>query len=334
VGGELLTFDEALAELQMATHELRSLVNQGEVRAFRDEDVLKFRRTDILDLKKRRDAPPGGLVIEPTEIGDEMPTMADLEAQQGPEPGTPVQPKKPETEETELLSGIGKESPTDFLGLDDTAVGPDSSGDTAQTVVPTIEIADEDMIDDTAQTVIPTLSEGDTDDTAALGTIDTAAAPTAPSLLDEEDEATEMSTQEIGPDEVAPTAAVGGPPPTGAPPPPTAPSPPQDDSLRFGDEPESATITAPAEDLNISTDELGPGVTSGATATRLDRMKVEAAAAASRVSPAFAVMAVVTFVILALGAPIFYGLITETPLEFGPYGDLLDFLYEQTASGG
>jgi hypothetical protein len=329
VGGELLTFDEALAELQMATHELRSLVNQGEVRAFRDEDVLKFRRTDILDLKKRRAAPPGGLIIGPTDIGDEMPTMADLEAQPDELPSSaPVEPNKPPTEETELLSGIGKEVPTDFLGLDDTSIGPDSSGDTAQTVVPTIEIADEDMIDDTAQTVIPTL--GGVEDTAPFGAADTAAAPTAPSLLDEEDEATEMSTQEISPDEVAPTAPFG---PGPSAPPPVAPAP-EPDGLRFGDEPESATITAPADDLGISTDSLGSGVTSGVTATRLDRMKVEAAAAASAISPLFAVMAIGTFVILAAGAPIFYSLIMDTPIDFGPYPGILEFLREQTASGG
>jgi len=47
-----LSFEEALFELQMATGELRTLIEQGELRAFSRDGELRFRRTDVLDLKK------------------------------------------------------------------------------------------------------------------------------------------------------------------------------------------------------------------------------------------------------------------------------------------
>ncbi len=305
MGGELLSFDEALAELQMATHELRSLVAQGEVRAFRDEDVLKFRRTDILDLKKSRDTSPGGLVIEPTDIGDEiLPTVEGLDN----DTEEVAKPPKHETEETELLTGIGRDqSSTDFLGLDDTSLDSDLGADTAQTVVPTIEIADEDMIDDTAQTVIPMLSaEEETDEFA------TAQAPTAPSLLaDDEDDATEMATQEIAADEVAPTAHAGFAEDTSEAP------------LRFQDD----AATASAGDLDFEADDV-EGATAGHTAPR--RLSERYAVAAETTSPVFFILALLTFAVLLFAVPIFYHLASgDQPLNFAPYKGLLEFLGKQ-----
>lgn len=310
MGGELLTFDEALAELQMATHELRSLVAQGEIRAFRDDDVLKFRRTDILDLKKSRETHAAGLVIHPKDIGDEA-AVAAPPAAEAPPPGAEVKSAKHETEETELLAGVGQAAP-DFLGLDQTAV-PTEAGDTAQTVVPTIEIADEDlMVDDTAQTVIPKTARDE--ETNVLGAADTAVPPTAPPLLAEEDEATEMATQEINPEEVSPTAAVGA----------TEKAP--EEPLRF-QETEGATAVA-EEELGITTDDVAAGATAGVTAPRRSQKYVEEMAAPA-VSPAFVVLAIATFVILLLAVPIFYGLTSDSAPNFSPYKELLEFLRQK-----
>ena len=311
MGGEFLSFDEALAELQMATHELRSMVAQGEIRAFRDEDVLKFRRTDVLDLKKTRDTSAGGLTIEPTDIGDEEIVLGgDLGG--APPPGPAVKPKKDDTGETELLTGVGQDqSTTDFLGLDDTAVGGDAGGDTAQTVVPTIEIADDDMIDDTAQTVIPTVS---TDEETAL-LRGAGLPPTAPSLLAEEDEATEMATQEISPDEV--TA--------------TEPAPlaeedvaTEEQPLRFQDA-ELGTAAA-SDELGITTEDIATsGVSGGMTAPRRSQQYL-AQTTGGPVSPVFLVLAIVTFVVFLFALPMFYGLINDAPPTFAPYDGLLEFL--------
>lgn len=313
MGGEFLTFDEALAELQMATHELRSLVAQGEIRAFRDEDVLKFRRTDILDLKKSRDTEPGGLVIEPSDIGDEEPTL--VTAPEPPAPGKPVggKDREHETGETELLVGIGKESSTDFLGLDDTAAGLGDGGDTAQTVVPTIEIADEDMIDDTAQTVIPTVSADE--ETDLFGQAGTSVPQTAPSLLAEEDEATEMATQEISAEDVAPTAAAG-----------LAADTVKEERLGFRDG-EAATAKA-GDDLGISTDDVA-GATGAVTAPRRSQ-RYMAEAAAPPVSPMFLILAILTFAILLFAIPIFYGMAQDQRPTFPPYRGMLQYLADKT----
>jgi hypothetical protein len=294
----------------MATHELRSLVAQGEIRAFRDEDILKFRRTDVLDLKKNREVTPGELTIEPEDIGDEAPTMAEEPEAEAPE--QPAKGPKHETEETELLTGIGEGKTTDFLGLDDTAEGPeDTAGDTAQTVVPTIEVADDDIIDDTAQTVIPTVSTDD--ETNVLGEEDTGE-PEAPSLLAEEDEATEMATQEIEGEEIeAPTAPAAAPEEEAA---------PAEEPLRFQD----AEATAPASDeLGITTDDVAAGATSGVTAPRRSQ-RYKAQTAAPAVSPLFLVVAILTFVVLLFSVPLFYGLIRDEAPTFAPYEGLIEHL--------
>jgi hypothetical protein len=310
VGGELLSFDEALAELQMATHELRSLVAQGEIRAFRDDDSLKFRRTDVLDLKKSRETHTEGLLIEPDEFGDEtLPSLDPDETVPGPE----VKSAKHETEETELLTGIGQDAPADFLGLDETTDEDGGGVDTAQTVVPTIEIADEDTIDDTARTVIPTLSAED--DTDLLSDSDTGAPPSAPTLLVEEDEATEMATQEINADDlVAPTAPVGS---SGED---TRPGP---EPLRFQD------TSVGTDELEITTDEASASATAGVTAPRRSQQYQDQAAAVT-VSPLFLALAIVTFVVLLFGVPIFYGLATDKAPDFSPYRGLIEFLTEKT----
>lgn|GEM_PF-1456804 len=307
MGGELLSFDEALAELQMATHELRSLVAQGEIRAFRDEDVLKFRRTDILDLKKSRDTHVEGMLVTPGDVGDEDLTV-ETKAPEEPTPGPEVKPVKHETEETELLTGIGQEPSVDFLGLDEAEGAGEIGSDTAQTVVPTIEIADEDMIDETAQTVVPTAAA---DETEVLDVEDTGVAA-APPLLADEDDATEMATQELMTDraratteaaEVAATAEAA----TEAP-------------LRFQDAPAQ-------EELGISTEDVS--ATAGVTTARRAQQYRAEAAMAPAISPVFFVLALVTFIVLLFALPIFYGIATDTAPNLGPYRALLDFLRQQ-----
>ena len=310
MGGELLSFDEALAELQMATHELRSLVAQGEIRAFRDDDSLKFRRTDVLDLKKSRDTHTEGLVIEPEELEDDtLPSIEPDESLPGPE----VKPAKHETEETELLTGIGEDAPADFLGLDEASDGGGIGGDTAQTVVPTIEIADEDIIDDTAQTVVPSFAADSETDIFAES--ETLMPPAAPPLLVEEDEATEMATQEIHADDlVPPTEPVAAP---------DAETAMEEEPLRFQD------TGIGTDDLEITTDEISGSATAGITAPRRSLQYQEEAAAVTT-SPLFLALAIVTFVVLLFGVPIFYGIATDNAPGFAPYKGLIEFLAEKT----
>lgn len=58
---EYYSFERVLKELQIEEDELKRLVSEGEIRAFRDEDKMKFKKSDIEGLKK-------GRMTEPTII--------------------------------------------------------------------------------------------------------------------------------------------------------------------------------------------------------------------------------------------------------------------------
>lgn len=58
---EYYSFEKVLKELLIDEDELKRLVSEGEIRAFRDEDKMKFKKTDIDGLRK-------GRMTEPTII--------------------------------------------------------------------------------------------------------------------------------------------------------------------------------------------------------------------------------------------------------------------------
>ncbi len=291
MGGDFLSFDEALAELQMATHELRSLVAQGEIRAFREDDALKFRRTDVLDLKQSRDVEPGDLSIEgaPTQFAEDV-----------DEDDMVLTPEEDdETGETELLTGIGETETDDFLGLGDDEEVEEAMGDTAETVVPTIDISDEDSIDDTAQTIVPSFSSDE-------DLLEDTQHAEPPPLLADDDEATEMATQEIDSEEMVSSAtqsveAVG----EGEPAP-----------LRFQD---AAVDSATEEEREVSAAPAG---------SRLARARQAGPAA----SPVFFVLTLLTFVILLFAAPLFYGLAQDRVPPVEPYPSIVEFLEQLTVN--
>ncbi|MCC6781995.1 MAG: hypothetical protein IT457_04055 [Planctomycetes bacterium] len=53
---DFISFEKALRDLKMQSEELRKLVSEGEIRAFRDGDSMKFRREDLESLRKNRGA--------------------------------------------------------------------------------------------------------------------------------------------------------------------------------------------------------------------------------------------------------------------------------------
>jgi len=183
---EYMSFEDAQNELHMEEAELKALVSQGRIRAFRDANTLKFRRTDIDSL--REDSVNDSTVIIPG--GD--PAIDD------------VQPLAEEP--VDLFA--------DELDYDDTAetiigdVGAFETGDTALdlvdldqndpgTKVPTIELApapDELRPDETA---VPTLELGD--EVGGLGS-DTEV-PTMVLGLDEYDD-TQIATEDVATEEV------------------------------------------------------------------------------------------------------------------------------------
>lgn len=83
---DFLSFEKALRELKMRSEELKKLVSEGEIRAFRDGESMKFRRDDVqaLTSKSAGDAELSfadsleddtGMVTE--QISDEDTLLAD-----------------------------------------------------------------------------------------------------------------------------------------------------------------------------------------------------------------------------------------------------------------
>lgn len=75
MSNEFMTYDEALGELLLSQDELNEIVAKGELRAFRDGDDVRFKRDDIIGLKKSRETEPT-IVLSDTEA-DRSPIIAD-----------------------------------------------------------------------------------------------------------------------------------------------------------------------------------------------------------------------------------------------------------------
>lgn len=107
---EYYSFERVLKELQMEEDELKRLVSEGEIRAFRDEDKMKFRKSDIDGLKK-------GRMTEPTII---LPS------------GEPDDP----SEDSEVLL-VEEDTSETLLDIEDNLEGSDSGS----TAVPTVDLS-------------------------------------------------------------------------------------------------------------------------------------------------------------------------------------------------
>ena len=76
---DFFSFDEALGELNLKEEELKRLVSEGEIRAFREGETMKLRRTDVESLKTEL---MGGEVVDVGDAGDELVFEDDLELEE------------------------------------------------------------------------------------------------------------------------------------------------------------------------------------------------------------------------------------------------------------
>lgn len=84
---EFFSFDEALDELRLQEDELKRLVSEGDIRAFRKGDTMKLRRSDVDALRRELtggdvvdlNEPAEELVFEDDAVGDEDSGMATQE---------------------------------------------------------------------------------------------------------------------------------------------------------------------------------------------------------------------------------------------------------------
>ena len=58
---DYFSFEDVMGELELSEEDLKRMVSEGELRAFRDENKMKFKREDVENLKK-------GRITEPTII--------------------------------------------------------------------------------------------------------------------------------------------------------------------------------------------------------------------------------------------------------------------------
>jgi excisionase family DNA binding protein len=74
--GEFYSFEEALKELRLKEEELKRLVSEGEIRAFREGDTMKLRKADVENLRAELS---GGEVVDLGEVREELVFEDDVE---------------------------------------------------------------------------------------------------------------------------------------------------------------------------------------------------------------------------------------------------------------
>ena len=66
---EFYSFDEALKQLRLKEDELKRLVSEGEIRAFREGETMKLRRSDVESLRSELS---GGEVVDLGDVKEEL----------------------------------------------------------------------------------------------------------------------------------------------------------------------------------------------------------------------------------------------------------------------
>ena len=73
---EFYNFDEALDRLHLKEEELKRLVSEGEIRAFREGETMRLRKNDVEQLKNEL---TGGEVVDLGDAGEELVFEDDLD---------------------------------------------------------------------------------------------------------------------------------------------------------------------------------------------------------------------------------------------------------------
>ena len=159
---DYFSFEDVMKELELGEEELKRMVSEGELRAFRDENKMKFKKEDVESLKK-------GRITEPTII-------------------LPSTPSSETTDETVLDLDIGQET----AALSDTsaqlaAVGNKGRREEEDLVVPSEEVGndqEETFIEEDTDTGLSTeplkLADETAEETVAAEAVEEEAPPPPP----------------------------------------------------------------------------------------------------------------------------------------------------------
>ena len=159
---DYFSFEDVMKELELGEEELKRMVSEGELRAFRDENKMKFKKEDVESLKK-------GRITEPTII-------------------LPSTPSSETTDETVLDLDIGQET----AALSDTsaqlaAVGGKGRHEEEDLIVPSEEVGsdqEETFIEEDTDTGLSTeplkLADEASEETVAAEAVEEEVAPPPP----------------------------------------------------------------------------------------------------------------------------------------------------------
>ena len=95
---DFISFEKALRDLKLKSEELRKLVSEGEIRAFRDgPDSMKFRREDVESLAKNKGSDDLGLAdsleddtgMVTEQLSNEDTLIEDVDADESPKAKRP-----------------------------------------------------------------------------------------------------------------------------------------------------------------------------------------------------------------------------------------------------
>jgi excisionase family DNA binding protein len=77
---DFYSFEEALRELRLKEEELKRLVSEGEIRAFRQGDTMRLRKTDVHNLRSELS---GGEVVDLGGVSEELVFEDDADLETG-----------------------------------------------------------------------------------------------------------------------------------------------------------------------------------------------------------------------------------------------------------
>lgn len=188
---EYVSFEDALKTLGVQEAELRALVAQSKLRAFRDGNMLKFRRSDIEHVLAQR----GGAKVSQDDTA--VPQVVPPQGEEGADLFADEPFEFDDTSETLVGDVPGDTGKGDVeLSLDIGGAPPPAQE--PSTKVPTIELTAPDT--GTEDTAVPTLDLGE--GAAPVGSTSDTEIPTMVIGLDQYDD-TQMATEDVATEEVS-----------------------------------------------------------------------------------------------------------------------------------
>jgi hypothetical protein len=110
---DYLNFDDVMKELDLSEEDLRRMVSEGELRAFRSENKMKFRKEDVQKLKSGRESEPT-VVLPAEEEAEAADSGLELELEESAAEAPAAEAEAVELEAAPELELESEEAPTEL----------------------------------------------------------------------------------------------------------------------------------------------------------------------------------------------------------------------------